>query len=44
MHAKYGYVENLQVLRDLNGEFQTQMLQPYQRCDGWLEEAVIQMY
>ncbi|ETT45408.1 transposase mutator type [Paenibacillus sp. FSL H8-237] len=24
--------------------FQTQMFEPYQRRDGWLEEAVIQMY
>jgi putative transposase len=30
--------------RDRKGEFQTQMFEPYQRRDGWLEEAVIQMY
>ncbi|MDQ0193032.1 transposase-like protein [Paenibacillus wynnii] len=30
--------------RDRNGDFQTHMFEPYQRRDGWLEKAVIQMY
>jgi putative transposase len=44
LHTKFGHIEDLQVPRDRNGDFQTQMFQPYQRRDGWLEEAVIQMY
>ncbi|MDQ0194360.1 IS256 family transposase [Paenibacillus wynnii] len=44
LHTKYGNLEDLQVPRDRNGDFQTQMFEPYQRRDGWLEEAVIQMY
>jgi putative transposase len=32
------------VLRDRNGEFQTQLFALYQRYTGWLEEAVIKMY
>ncbi|QHT59674.1 IS256 family transposase [Paenibacillus lycopersici] len=44
LHTKYGNIEDLSVPRDRNGEFQTQMFEPYQRRDGWLEEAVIQMY
>ncbi|QCT02749.1 transposase mutator type [Paenibacillus algicola] len=44
LHTKYGNIEDLSVPRDRNGEFQTQVFEPYQRRDGWLEEAVIQMY
>ncbi|MNC21668.1 Transposase, Mutator family [compost metagenome] len=44
LHTKYGNLEELQVPRDRQGLFQTQMFEPYQRRDGWLEEAVIQMY
>jgi putative transposase len=44
LHTKYGHLEDLEVPRDRNGTFQTQMFEPYQRRDGWLEEAVIQMY
>jgi len=44
LHTRFGHIEDLQVPRDRNGEFQTQVFQPYQRRDGWLEEAVIQMY
>jgi putative transposase len=44
LHTKYGNIESLSVPRDRNGEFQTQLFEPYQRRDGWLEEAVIQMY
>lgn len=31
-------------MADRRGEFQTQVFEPYQRRDGWLEEAVIHMY
>lgn len=44
LHTKYGNVEKLGVPRDRQGLFQTQLFEPYQRRDGWLEEAVIQMY
>ncbi|MEF3304713.1 IS256 family transposase [Paenibacillus sp. GYB003] len=44
LHTKFGYIDDLQVPRDRNGDFHTQVFQPYQRRDGWLEEAVIQMY
>lgn len=44
LHTKYGHIEDLSVPRDRNGEFQTHVFEPYQRRDGWLEEAVIQMY
>ncbi|KWX80862.1 transposase [Paenibacillus riograndensis] len=44
LHTKYGNVEDLKVPRDRQARFQTQLFEPYQRRDGWLEEAVIQMY
>jgi len=44
LHTKYGSIEDLSVPRDRHGQFQTQLFEPYQRRDGWLEEAVIQMY
>ena len=44
LHTRYGHIEDLQVPRDRQSRFQTQMFEPYQRRDGWLEEAVIQMY
>ena len=44
LHTKYGHIEDLSVPRDRNSHFQTQLFEPYQRRDGWLEEAVIQMY
>lgn len=44
LDTKYGKIDDLQVPRDRKGEFQTQVFEPYQRRDGWLEEAVIHMY
>jgi putative transposase len=44
LHTKYGNLEGLEVPRDRQSLFQTQLFEPYQRRDGWLEEAVIQMY
>ncbi|MEK4062554.1 MULTISPECIES: IS256 family transposase [Paenibacillus] len=44
LHTKYGNLEGLEVPRDRQALFQTQLFEPYQRRDGWLEEAVIQMY
>ena len=44
LDTQYGRIEGLLVPRDRNGEFQTQLLAPYQRHTGWLEEAIIKMY
>ncbi|WP_123040486.1 IS256 family transposase [Cohnella candidum] len=44
LHTRYGNIEDMAVPRDRNGEFHTHVFEPYQRRDGWLEEAVIQMY
>jgi putative transposase len=44
LDTRYGKINDLQVPRDRKGEFQTQVFEPYQRRDGWLEEAVIHMY
>ncbi|MNC08159.1 Transposase, Mutator family [compost metagenome] len=44
LHTQFGPIDELQVPRDRNGAFHTQLFEPYQRRDGWLEEAVIQMY
>lgn len=44
LETKFGKIDDLQVPRDRQGEFQTQLFEPYQRRDGWLEEAVIRMY
>lgn len=44
LDTRYGKIENLTVPRDRLGEFQTQLFEPYQRRDGWLEEAIIKMY
>lgn len=42
--TQYGRVEDLEVPRDREGQFQTTLFAPYSRRDGWLEEAIIQMY
>ena len=44
LDTKYGKIDQLYVPRDRNGDFQTQLFEPYQRRDGWLEEAIIKMY
>jgi putative transposase len=44
LDTKYGKIEALTVPRDRNGDFQTQLFEPYQRQDGWLEQAIIKMY
>ncbi len=44
LDTKFGKIDDLKVPRDRQGEFQTQVFEPYQRRDGWLEEAVIRMY
>jgi transposase-like protein len=42
--TRYGAINELQVPRDRKGFFQTRLFQPYQRREGWLEEAIIHMY
>jgi transposase-like protein len=42
--TRYGTVKELRVPRDRKGTFQTRLFQPYQRREGWLEEAIIHMY
>ena len=42
--TRYGTINDLQVPRDRKGTFQTRLFQPYQRREGWLEEAIIHMY
>lgn len=44
LHTRYGMIRELKVPRDRKGTFQTQLFEPYQRREGWLEEAVIHMY
>jgi putative transposase len=42
--TRYGTINALRVPRDRKGLFQTQLFQPYQRRDNWLEESIIHMY
>ncbi|HET7627857.1 MAG TPA: IS256 family transposase [Bacillales bacterium] len=44
LNTKYGHIPKLSIPRDRQGMFQTQLFEPYQRQDGWLEQAVIRMY
>jgi transposase-like protein len=44
LQTKYGVIENLEVPRDRNNDFQTALFEPYKRRDDWLEQTVIQMY
>ena len=44
LDTRYGRIENLSVPRDRQGLFQTGVFEPYSRREGWLEEAIIQMY
>ena len=42
--TKYGKIENLNIPRDRNDEFRQQLIPPYQRHDGWLEDMIMQLY
>jgi len=42
--TRFGTINELHVPRDRKGTFQTRLFQPYQRREGWLEEAIIHMY
>jgi transposase-like protein len=42
--TRHGAITDLRVPRDRKGRFQTSLFQPFQRREGWLEEAIIHMY
>lgn len=42
--TRFGRIDDLSVPRDRQGDFQTHLFEPYQRRDGWLEQAIISMY
>lgn len=42
--TKYGKIEDIQIPRDRNGEFEQKLIEPYKRRDGWLEDMIINMY
>ncbi|SIS82773.1 putative transposase [Salimicrobium salexigens] len=44
LDTKYGRIEDLQVPRDRENAFQTEVFQPYQRYEQWLGETIITMY
>ncbi|EPZ52744.1 IS256 family transposase [Alicyclobacillus acidoterrestris] len=44
LQTRYGEIKDLNVPRDRQGDFHTQLFEPYARRDNWLEEAVISMY
>ncbi|EKE30806.1 transposase, partial [Salimicrobium jeotgali] len=44
LDTKYGRIEDLQVPRDRDNAFQTEMFQPYQRYEQWLGETIVTMY
>jgi putative transposase len=44
LDTKYGRIDDLTVPRDRNGDFHTALFAPYQRRDGWLEEAILNLY
>jgi len=42
--TRHGVIPDLQVPRDRQGQFQTELFEPYQRREAWLEDTVIHMY
>jgi putative transposase len=44
LDTKYGRIDDLTVPRDRKGDFQTALFEPYQRREGWLEEAILTLY
>jgi putative transposase len=44
LDTRFGRIDELNVPRDRQGSFKTQVFEPYQRRDGWLEQAIITMY
>jgi putative transposase len=44
LDTKYGRIEDLQVPRDRDNAFHTEVFSPYQRREQWLGETIITMY
>ncbi|MBW4085845.1 transposase, partial [Paenibacillus sp. S150] len=42
--TRHGLISDLNVPRDRQGLFQTELFEPYQRREAWLEDTVIHMY
>jgi transposase-like protein len=42
--TRHGLIPDLNVPRDRQGQFQTELFEPYQRREAWLEDTVIHMY
>lgn len=42
--TRHGRIPDLQVPRDRQGQFQTELFEPYQRREAWLEDTIIHMY
>ena len=42
--TRLGLIPDLNVPRDRQGQFQTELFEPYQRREAWLEDTVIHMY
>lgn len=42
--TRHGVIPDLQVPRDRQGHFQTELFEPYQRREAWLEDTIIHMY
>ncbi|MGC4379473.1 IS256 family transposase [Fictibacillus sp. Mic-4] len=45
LDTKYGRIEELSIPRDRQGQFHTQLFEPYERRhENWLEETIVRMY
>ncbi|MGM8214848.1 IS256 family transposase [Bacillaceae bacterium W0354] len=44
LQTKFGTIDKLKVPRDREGDFQTNLFQPYARRDSFLEESIIALY
>lgn len=42
--TRHGVIPDLRVPRDREGYFQTELFEPYQRREAWLEDTIIHMY
>src|SRR5690606_2828803 len=42
--TRHGVIPDLQVPRDRKSNFQTELYEPYQRREAWLEDTIIHMY
>lgn len=42
--TRHGLIPDLSIPRDRQGQFHTELFEPYQRREAWLEDTVIHMY